>query len=530
MVVLCATIVTKAGRPVLSRQFMSLSRVRVEALVTAFPKLLGSESQHTFIETDAVRYVYQPVEQLYMVLVTNKNSNIMEDLETLRQFVKLIPDYCQGHSEEAVRKHAFELCCAFDEVINLGYKESVTLQQIKTYTDMDSHEEKLQKIITESKISEAREAARKKAESIDMQKAAIKKAAETRGGRYSSLSSDFRGSSGSPRAGEFETVEAPKFSQPKPATKFGAFDQKEAAKAANQPSRGMQLGKAKPTDDFASAVLREEHLPAVTPAAMMGGAGSLAAAQAAQAPIEKDKVQVRIEEKIILHLERDGGIKKMEIKGEMKLCIFDPYQSRISVRTSGTFKKEDGFIGRLHPKIDKASWEKDGILARKDASLAFPVGAENAPVILKWRKVTVEDSDVPFTINFWPNNEDGRTVVNAEVTHVKKGIDFKHVYISVPVKLSEEPKVVSVDGDVKYTRADGLMWRIEEVSENNPSATLEFSIPEVPADDLFPLHVSFFSNQSYSNLSAVEVFDTQSSNAVDFHQEVTLTAEEFLVE
>lgn len=35
-----------------------------------------------------MRYVYQPIENLFLLLLTNKASNIVEDLETLRMLSK----------------------------------------------------------------------------------------------------------------------------------------------------------------------------------------------------------------------------------------------------------------------------------------------------------------------------------------------------------------------------------------------------------------------------------------------------------
>lgn len=73
-----------------SRQFVDMSRIRIEGYLAAFPKLVGTGKQHTYIETENVRYVYQPIESLYLLLVTNKQSNILEDLETLRLLSKLV--------------------------------------------------------------------------------------------------------------------------------------------------------------------------------------------------------------------------------------------------------------------------------------------------------------------------------------------------------------------------------------------------------------------------------------------------------
>merc|ERR1719399_2648346 len=119
MVVLAVTMCTRPGKLVMSRQFVEMTRIRIEGLVAAFPKLLGGAGkQHTFVETDNVRYLYHPLEGLYLVLITTKASNIVEDLETLKLVSKLVPEFCPEVSEEALRENPFDFIFAIDEVIS----------------------------------------------------------------------------------------------------------------------------------------------------------------------------------------------------------------------------------------------------------------------------------------------------------------------------------------------------------------------------------------------------------------------------
>ena len=85
------------------------------------------------------------MEELYILLLTTKSSNIVEDLETLRLLSKVVPDVAGGAREQDVTEKLFELIFAFDEVMTSGgYKEQgVTMQNVKKNLEMESHEEKV---------------------------------------------------------------------------------------------------------------------------------------------------------------------------------------------------------------------------------------------------------------------------------------------------------------------------------------------------------------------------------------------------
>jgi hypothetical protein len=513
MVVLASSIVTKTGKALVSRQFIEMSRVRIEGLLAAFPKLVGSGKQHTYIETENVRYVYQPMEALYLLLVTNKGSNILEDLETLRLLAKVVPEYVESLDEEGIEQAAFSLLFAFDEVISLGYKENVTVQQVKQNTEMESHEEKLHKMIIQSKINDTKDVMKRKAIEIDKQK--LDREARARESKVPAYVPSVSSVSAGGRSPMHNDDNTPTYSKPEPSY-FGK------AEAKKGPSKGMQLGKAKKgANDFLDSLRAEGEMVDTNNGYSKDSAPAAAGHAAVKAANEP--LSIVAEEKIRVVLSNNGGLEEMEINGTIFLQAASEEDAfvRVAIKTGAN----KGYSFKTHPNIDKQMYSQQNVLGLKDPERPFPSGS---PVgILKWRMQTRDqEAEVPLTINCWPSTSGGDSYVNIEY-ECNVGLDLHDVTIAIPLPpLSSAPRINQVEGDTHYDGRKGqLLWTIDLLDDSNRSGALEFVVPACNPDAFLPVHLNFSSQQTLCDLSVLGVTNTRTDAPAKYKLETQLTSD-----
>ena len=111
------------------------------------------------------------------------------------------------------------------------------------------------------------------------------------------------------------------------------------------------------------------------------------------------RVHTVIREKLSLALNRDGGLEKLELKGDLDLRISSAEAAKVTLQlsTSDSLSAQD-LQFKTHPKIDKKAWTDSKKIALRDAKQAFPVGQGLA--VLKWRLATKDESVVPLSSTF----------------------------------------------------------------------------------------------------------------------------------
>lgn len=518
MVVLAASIISKSGKALVSREFVDMSRIRIEGLLAAFPKLVGTGKQHTYVETDNVRYVYQPIEALYLLVVTNKQSNILEDLETLRMLSKLVPEYAYSLDEEGICKAAFELIFAFDEVISLGHKENVTVAQVKQYCEMESHEEKLHKLVIASKISETKDIMKRKANEIEKSK--IEKNRGDKGNYISSMGSGRLDSSFSDMS--ISSSNSNQFAMPD----MDSFSNKSKARPAapvTAPGKGlgMKLGKSQGTNKFLESLKAEGEL-------IVEDVPTTLSKSKAAAPPPTDPLTLTVEEKLNVTLKRDGGLSNFDVQGTLSLQILEEKDAYIQVQVESA--ANPSVLYKTHPNINKELYSNESILGLKDPNRPFPSGQGDGVSLLRWRMQSSDESIVPLTINCWPSVSGSDTYVNIEY-EASQLFDLQNVVISVPLPaLRDSPNVTQVEGDWRYDpRNSVLEWSLVLIDDSNRNGALEFVVPAADSSVFFPISVRFTAINTFSDLMVTNIIPLKDGPPPKYAQRIQLLTENYQV-
>ncbi|KAI9921539.1 hypothetical protein PsorP6_002532 [Peronosclerospora sorghi] len=529
-----------------ARQFVEITRIRLELLTTgrlillqgllaAFPKLLSSGSrEHTFIDTESVRYVYQPLESFFVLIITNKTSNIVEDLHTIQLLAKLVPDICAPLSENSIRDKQFDLIFGFDELITAGgHSENVNVQQIRVNMEMESHEEKLHNMILESKRAAAKDDMKRHTARIkeeQRERARLERAGMGGSGFGSqkSFGSSFSNAFKSPHSSSSGAnfMNSPKSHTTTLPSSYNSRSEPVVSKAtgmklgSSSGSKGMGLSSG--GKSFMDAMAAEDGLKEIPP---MSATVETVQKPDVAAVISRDPIGVVVEEKLTVVLTRDGALEQLEVKGCMYISVNDPSAGccRLKLRTGGV----EGISFQTHPKVDKRLYDSESVLALRDSSKPFPT---SRVAFLRWSLKTEDESMLPLNITCWPE-EEGNGKMNVSVEYsLDRDMVLDNVNIVIPLGGPDAPSVASVDGQYQHNSAEGsLLWHQDQVSSANNSGTLEFSIRGNDIDAFFPIAVSFFSRSVYSDAEVEAVQKIEDNSPVVFGFEKLLSTDSYQI-
>lgn len=491
----------------LSRQYVEISRGRIEGLITAFNRLIvdilksDTERQDTTIETESVRYLYQILDNITVVVITSKGSNVLEDLSTLSVCAKVVSAHCRsggGAQERDIVGNFIDIVFAFDQIVTpFGYKDSnhLTLGQIKSIVEMDSHDEKLAELNEEAKMRAAKSIARQKAAEFKEARDRAMKAGIASRAISSSDMMAIPGTSAASASSSSSSSSSASSSSVSIAASAGPALSSSSYSSGSRPT-GLVLGAKKPQSTLLSKIKEEEQLRGTTLAASTTSSSSSAAAAEPSSGASngvgeeavREDLHVIVNEGVSISALSDGTIDALEVKGELSVLAGTREAAQAAIAVEG---QKGSFQWKAHPQIDKARWAGEGVLVGRRP---FPVGSPIA--VLKWHMgatgAAVQEADVPLGVSCWPSPApEGGFTVSIEYD-MREGVPgLEDVVIAIPCPQGITPEVAQVDGDFAVENGT-LLWRIGAVGPQNASGSIEFTASEVAdAAVFFPIDVGF---------------------------------------
>ncbi|KAH7650436.1 delta-COP [Cryptosporidium bovis] len=512
MVIYSASIVTNK-RILVSRQFVEMSRGDIEGYLNTFMKRIEQfclSNEYTFIELENVRYVYQALDSIYLILMTPLNSNIIEDMDTLRLFCQVLYDCCDNPpplTEELIATNCFDIIFAFDEIISFGYKESVNLSQIKISLEMESQEEKLHKMIRQNKENEEKERRRHIANKLDKERSVHESYNNSVNSLIQMNNNNIVKSSLSGIAAFAESVGVGKFAQSvgissnkliindklnsnvkldSSVTKNMQFTLNSSTTdnthSFNAPSKGMYIGKKKPVELISESASTIGNLGLSD----SGKKTDIKNYPLKSTSLDEDLYSI-VEEKVEFILSSDGEIQsKLDIQGTFQITIENDEFPEYSIIEDRRFQF------RTHPNLSKEKYQKNGTLALKEG-LKSSLPKKTPIPLVKWRLIPNTDSrfELPFSFSCWPlGATDGTISIAIEIESLQTIFEIN---VHIPIDNASVKQISTGNFDMKN---GSYFWSITKLDPGEV-ATLEFTSEE---SNFLPIDLSLFSEKVLCDL------------------------------
>ncbi|CDO93778.1 unnamed protein product [Kluyveromyces dobzhanskii CBS 2104] len=542
MVVLAVSITTRKGKPLLSRQFNDITKDRVMELLSNFQNLLANSSkQHTFVEDEHVRYVYKPFDDYYIILITNLHSNIIQDMDTLGIFVQTVDSSLKGLSEDDIFDSAFDILNSFDETITMGYKENLSLTQIKTFLAMESHEERIQEIIERNKEFEAAEERKRRAKEITRKEQARKLGISdtqeftgVHGGvmnkaydsYYSNASSEAQQSHLSTQSGQ-----VPQSNQQYGLPQQQQQQQQHQHYTNHEPLGGKGLQVNGPRRGVERPIKSLERQ-------------SLAVQPGASEPEEEKPINngilVSVKETVNAEISRDGTIMSSELKGVLELRVNNPDLAHAKLCLGDNVNvKDKAYQFKTHPNVDKAGFLNSKTIGLRDPNKPFPSNDQSLGV-LRWRKIKGADEHdlIPLEVSTWlsPSSEiEGSIDVTFEY---EVNSDYEGTIDELRFLIPVFTDTVYVKEDLNEANAaieaidesQGIIIKVGSI-ESGQSAVFSVTVQAAYEDELFPINVVLQNSNAspLSHLSIDSVVSATDDSELPFDVISTLKSEQYVV-
>ena len=187
--------------------------------------------------------------------------------------------------------------------------------------------------------------------------------------------------------------------------------------AKKAPKKGLQLGKPKPKANQLLQDLEKQKVISKEAVQDVAGSNDTGEEKAPEYNPLTENVLLEVDERITCQLTKDGDIEKFELKGVLYLTLTDPKKCHAEIPME--FSDFKGLTFKVHPELEKQSWNKQRLLRGKNSGQegAEGISAQTRLDALRYRYTSKTEEDLPFTINVFNSKKQGKNVITMEIEY-----------------------------------------------------------------------------------------------------------------